>query len=661
MKKTFTLLTALLALSISARATTVTWEQSDINFYINWDNGYSNHDSETVKDVTVTTGGGNTDYCQFGYSNLDGYPSFLIDGGGTLTFSSSLGNLSGIVISLGEGYSNFDNLETSTGWSWDSSTRQLIWKGNAAAAVMTGKSSSGFVDSGAITSIVFTIVDPVQNETITWDDADLATIDVPMCSPVPCPSSRQTIKGITVTNLADYKADEYCHFDTSNGKLNDDDWADFSMSNGGSLSFMHESGELTRIVITCNDAYGIDNMDKTTGWDWNDETEQLIWEGKEALVVLASLPGSGTFNAGPIESIVFTIEPDVVSDVMWDQKELQNVNIFVRDGGDLIGTNPTIDNITVSAAAPAEGDYSHFVYDDKDNNASLWCWGNGTLTFAPLSGELSRIVIYGVVNEEETKLAKESGWTYAANKLVWAGYGASAVVLANAAVGRITAVGFTFGKAPEAEVLPVGKDTEITFDGSTDNDGKVAITLAEGDKVVAGTGGGYVAMNSTVTLSDEEVDNILATSQPGDEAFKQLPGVSLKLPAAKINISLNLDLAAGYTLIARVEGRTILEAEGPLSGSSNIPCEFSEPTLVHIFLRASSTNPAPARAKADEEPEAALKLYSIDVSTEATTPTAIEAISSQQSELSTQKLLRDGQFLILRDGRTFNAQGQEVK
>lgn len=346
---------------------------------------------------------------------------------------------------------------------------------------------------------------------------------------------------------------------------------------------------------------------------------------------------------------------------MWNQKELQNVNIFVRDGGDLIGTNPTIDNITVSAAAPAERDYSHFVYDDKDNNASLWCWGNGTLTFAPLSGELSRIVIYGIVNEEETKLAKESGWTYAANKLVWAGYGASAVVLANAYVESITAVGFTFGKAPEAEVLPVGENTEITFDGSTDNDGKVAITLAEGDNVVAGTGGGYVAMNSTVTLSDEEVDNILATSQPGDEAFKQLPGVSLKLPAAKINIMLNIDLAAGYTLIARVEGLTILEVEGPLSGSSDIPCELNSPTLVHIFLRASSTNPAPARAKADEEPETALKLYSIEVSTEATTPTAIKAISSQQSELSTQKLLRDGQLLILRDGKTFNLQGVELR
>ena len=459
--------------------------------------------------------------------------------------------------------------------------------------------------------------------------------------------------------MAEYKDGEYCTFDTSNGKLNDDDWADFSMSNGGSLTFMHASGELTRIVITCDDIYGINNMDKTTGWDWNDETKQLIWEGKEAVVVLAALPGSGTFNAGPIVSIVFTIEPDVASDVMWGENELKNIELFVRDGGPILGLKPTMDGTKLSISAPAEGDYSHFVYTPDNGQTSLWCWGNGKITFTPLSGKLSRLVIYGIVNEEETNLEEGSGWTHTANRLVWTGDNQSEVVLKKAAIAQITGVGFTYGTEPVVKVLPVGNDTEIKFDGSTNNDGKVAITLAEGDQIVGGTGSGYVAMNNTVSLTDDEVDEILANNQPDNNGFANLPGVSLVLPPAKIYVKLNMELAAGYTLVARAEGATIETIEGPVTGTTYFTCEFAETTLVHIFLRATNGYPAPARAKADDE-DPALKLFGITVTDDEDTPTAIEA-NSQQPTANSLKVLRNGQLLILRDGKMYNMQGVEIR
>lgn len=44
-----------------------------------------------------------------------------------------------------------------------------------------------------------------------------------------------------------------------------------------------------------------------------------------------------------------------------------------------------------------------------------------------------------------------------------------------------------------------------------------------------------------------------------------------------------------------------------------------------------------------------------------TTATGLEEISTQQSTISTQKILRDGQLYIIRDGRTYNAQGARVK
>ena len=42
-------------------------------------------------------------------------------------------------------------------------------------------------------------------------------------------------------------------------------------------------------------------------------------------------------------------------------------------------------------------------------------------------------------------------------------------------------------------------------------------------------------------------------------------------------------------------------------------------------------------------------------------PTEVEAVSDQQSAISVQKVIRDGQLFIIREGKTYNAQGQVVK
>lgn len=45
----------------------------------------------------------------------------------------------------------------------------------------------------------------------------------------------------------------------------------------------------------------------------------------------------------------------------------------------------------------------------------------------------------------------------------------------------------------------------------------------------------------------------------------------------------------------------------------------------------------------------------------ASTPTDVGEIDSQKSEVGSRKLLRDGLLLIIRDGKTYNAQGVEVR
>ncbi len=70
-------------------------------------------------------------------------------------------------------------------------------------------------------------------------------------------------------------------------------------------------------------------------------------------------------------------------------------------------------------------------------------WGNGILTFAPETGRLTRIVIAGIVDSDNTNLTVESGWTSTANKLIWTGDASFSVDLANASIDHINYVAFT--------------------------------------------------------------------------------------------------------------------------------------------------------------------------------------------------------------------------
>ncbi len=157
MRKTFTLLIALLALTVSAWATTVTWDGTDLaNVHVEM--GYdSPGQSQTIKDITVTnnavyTAGQNCDF--FYQGSPYNYCGFSMRDGGSLIFSSSLGNLTGIVITC-DLYPS--EMTLPSGWSWDGSNNQLKWSGDASSVVLTGDGTSTALTSGPISSIVFTI------------------------------------------------------------------------------------------------------------------------------------------------------------------------------------------------------------------------------------------------------------------------------------------------------------------------------------------------------------------------------------------------------------------------------------------------------------------------------------------------------------------------
>ena len=214
------------------------------------------------------------------------------------------------------------------------------------------------------------------------------------------------------------------------------------------------------------------------GSGWSFTNSQLTWtsddeDGAESVVLKSN--SSDYLASGPIYSIVFTLvaDPDAQADVKWDQSELEYepLSLLAYDGTGS-GINQTIDGIVATATAPEEGDYCHFLYDSQNDKVTMTVSGNGTLTFAPETGRLTRIVIAGIVDLDNTNLPAESGWTSTANKLIWSGDASFSVDLANASIDHITYVAFTIDysdpndtrEIPELKFLNGGDElTEATI------------------------------------------------------------------------------------------------------------------------------------------------------------------------------------------------------
>ena len=209
--------------------------------------------------------------------------------------------------------------------------------------------------------------------------------------------------------------------------------------------------------------------------------------------------------------------------------------------------------------------------------------------------------------------------------------------------------------------LPTHIPTDIHFDGTTDNDGKAAVSLGDNDIIVEGTDG-YVGLNTPVSLSDEQVDSVMANCQPGDDSFKNLlPGISILLPAGQGTYGFTYDLTGAYRLRVHEAGvmtpRVDLMSSMGITILSNIVYYNTSPTLVHIYLIADTYAPAPGsrKAKADVA-DPALKIYSINVTPQGS-GTGIDEIMAPANGAS-QKVMKDGQLLILRDGKIYDLTGK---
>ena len=262
----------------------------------------------------------------------------------------------------------------------------------------------------------------------------------------------QYIKDIIVTNSAVYTAGEYCHFNTANGQLNDADWPDFSMSNGGSLTFAPAEGKLTRIVITCDDIYP-SNLAAESGWVW-DGSSKLTWsdENGATSVVLAGDGSSTSFSSGPIRLIEFTVVTESATvdpnSVTWNALMLQAVNLYQSSGNSDDPLSVEMRGVTASVWAVEGGDYAHFKTTSDGVNISVS--NGGTLTFSSASEEFSSIVI-NTNNGDGYGGSDDWTWDPEEATLTWTGEATNSVELANSYVTQITSIVFYFGSGEPVE------------------------------------------------------------------------------------------------------------------------------------------------------------------------------------------------------------------
>ena len=234
MRKTFRLLIALLALSVSSWATptTITWDATDvasINVYSM--DGSPATSVQRLKGITLTgTTSVSGDYA--GFYTYEGNTSISESNGGTLTFSSALYQILSIVINYDDEHGGYGYAESPTQWTPLYAT--LSWTGSATHSVELANAHVGH-----ITSIEFT-VEAIPTTTVTWDQTDIETINL-SCPDVNDVATSSAISGITAS-LTKTSSGSYAAYGQFSGR-------EIWISDCGELTFTSSVGDIVGIII----------------------------------------------------------------------------------------------------------------------------------------------------------------------------------------------------------------------------------------------------------------------------------------------------------------------------------------------------------------------------------------------------------------------------
>jgi len=454
MRKIFTLLFALLALTVNSWAQTptiITWDASDLAT-VSVDMGYDlPGQSQTIKDITVTNNAVYTagEYCHFNYDANYEYCGFSMRNGGSLTFAPESGTLTSIVITMAYDYGGTFPIpiEEGSAWELDNENPKLLkWTGNAASVTLQADHSSEYLSSGSISSIAFTVSGFVPTTAITWAGNDLTSVNVEMENGVVAQGANQsqTVNDITITANAPAKVTEddynYSYFGTYFDEYDsNNNSTSLNVFGEGSLTFAPTSGQLTKIVITCEMGSDVDKIDEAAGWKWDENTLKLTWTGDAASsVVLAPEDPETGFGFMNISSVVFTVTSAAPTPTptptgpsfAWTARQINLVDLSCSNDYKE-AENGLINNIITSLTQTRDKneDYSNPGYEScQFNYGRIEISGCGDLKFKSIAGDLTGIVITGDI---WTATNLPANWTYdnEANTLTWVGTPAEEVTL----------------------------------------------------------------------------------------------------------------------------------------------------------------------------------------------------------------------------------------
>ncbi len=183
----------------------------------------------------------------------------------------------------------------------------------------------------------------------------------------------------------------------------------------------------------------------------------------------------------------------------------------------------------------------------------------------------------------------------------------------------------------------------------------------------------YDAMEQALVLNtvvDEVmIENVLANTGNMDVIRNNFSGIILTIPAGTGTLSLTIQTSGNREVAVRIEGQEAETFAKAAKGLIEIPYSVEGDAYVFVYGVAAEEPEAPAalpskfraRAKRTEAAENSVSIY--DIQWVVTSTTDIENTPSPLGGESERgfKFLRNGKLLILRDGKTYNALGIEIK
>ena len=165
-------------------------------------------------------------------------------------------------------------------------------------------------------------------------------------------------------------------------------------------------------------------------------------------------------------------------------------------------------------------------------------------------------------------------------------------------------------------------------------------------------------------LTDDDVEAAMNNYTCGTDEWKAaLPSsLSFNLPKGKVTVSILCWTKAGYELRAKVRGQEVKAIPSQTADVQTHTFTFNltAPSAIVFYMVEVPTGAgAPARrAKADEEAVALITGINID---HQDIITAVEPVMPAATMSGSTKIMRNGQMLILRDGKTYTVQGVELR